>query len=1009
MKNSLNLYTELILNLKKHLVISILSNLYKINIIILLIIFSLSAYSQVASPSNWMYPDGNLNATLYNKVPSSPQMIDSFSVKWTTPYISGDVKPLIGNIVTTSPLLNFGFEPNEIVAVMGDEIVLISGTGSLLKKSKFPNYVSGIKSISSLIDTNTSNVDLATTGSVIMGLEGIEEFNPLSKDSLAFSYLFGYNSTLDSIAPLKRLAINLRPFSPNIFASIKPIFGKRINNRLMIYATVNMTLPKITDPFAVEPPYFRGLTEFYDIDNMGEFPLPDMKDDINNRVLLGPEVNLGQPSIYSRGSSNGTILLPIYPTTKDVNPNFEFFQISSLVNGDYIDTYADIPILTGFDFEGTNFRQTFVPYEISLTNSNRPQIRPYYLDIIDNGTQEQGFILVSEEYSGIDGSNGVSKLHIHDLAGNPLTDYDITSDTNPSFVGDTNHYWSIAVGDLDGKSSNSWLPYYPNNNGKEIIATQSSRDFAYPGSKLFVLRYNTGPEIEKPSPNGDFLFPLDTICSQRINGWVAAVNDIDNSGDGKDEIFLVDGSKLMIIRMRDYSDKRFRLGYPFDTLYVKEFFNQQISSVAIADLEGDGRNDIVVTTDDSTYVIGSIIPNTLSIVYPNKNIGNIVEYCVTDTLGLTWVNTIYSQDKVDIMFQYYNGPNLDTIYIGKGISNNRDTIRYNIIVDSVLAGLEGRLIVSGSSKPYLLSDYSEIVRFNIPKIDESSVVFDKYFYYPGNNIVAQANVLCADSVYLEMQLDSLNWVVVGVDSSTIDNLVDIVGNIPCITDFFECNLPNSDTTINFRLISNKGLVSDTSSNYGIVLKPLSFPIRIDTTDKADPTVYFNWDINSIDSTLLDKDLLISVSSDSGSTFTPIVNALITDEKASWNVPTNVLDTLMFRICITGTCVRIDTILYGIKPIYIDIVAPNPFNPDIESLQIVYQVPEDTRVTIRVVDQNNRIIADVINSQDRKKGIVYSDYWDGRRSDGATSAIGMYYILLEFSNGKKEIYPVYIRK
>ncbi|HRP01432.1 MAG TPA: VCBS repeat-containing protein [Candidatus Kapabacteria bacterium] len=978
-------------------------------LLILVIIVSDYSFAQLANPSNWMYPNGNLNATSYNKIPSSAQFIDSFSVKWSSPFISGDVKPLIGNIVATNPLLNFAYEPNEIAAVMGDEIVMISGTGSLLKRSKFPNYVNGIKSISALIDTNTTNVDIPSNSPLVLALEGIEQFNPLSTDSLAYSYIFGYNSTLDSIAPLKRLAINLRPFKPNIFANIKPIYGKRINNRLMLYATVNMSLPKILDPFAAEAPFYRGLAEFYDINSNGEFPLPDLKDDINNRVMLGPEVNQGQPSIFSNNGTNGSILLPIYPTTKEVNPNFEFYQVSSLVNGEYIDTYSDIPYLVGIDFDDINYKQSFTPYEINLDQSTRPLIKPYYLDIIDNATGEQGFILVTEQYSGMDASFGLSKLHLHDKAGNPLTDYDLTSDINPGFKGDTNHYWSISIGNLDGNSNNAWLPYYPNNNGKEIIATQSSRDFAYPGSILYVLRYYTGPEVEKPSPNGDFLFPLDTICSQRINGWVAAVNDLDNSGDGKDEILLADGSKLMIIRMRDYSDNRFRLGYPFDTLFVKEFFNQQISSVAVADLEGDGKNDIIVTTDDSTYVIGSVIPNTLVITQPSKNITSNFDYCASDTVELIWVNTIYSQDKVDLLFEYSNGVSLDTLVLDKDIQNNKDTVKYYLFADSLIAGKSGKFIVSGASKPYLLSDYSANVSFNLPKIDLNTLLFNKVIYRPNDNIIVSGDIVCADSITLQIKIDSLEWQVIAKDTLGTDNQLNINGILPCIDKYFNCDFPKSDTVIAIRFIAQKGYFSDTTSNINLVFKPIEFPIKIDTSDRADPTIYFNWDIDGLDSNLLDKDLMILVSADSGKTFEPILNTPISDEKTYWNVPVNVPDTLMFRMCVSGTCVRIDTMLFGIKPTYIDIVAPNPFNPEQESLQIVYQVPEDTRVTIRIVDQNNRIIGEVINSQDRKKGIVYSDYWDGKRNDGASSAIGMYYILLELSNGKKEVSPVYIRK
>jgi len=1013
MKNSLNLYFKLLTNCK-NISKSKLKIYYRTILTILIISFAsinINLFSQIASPSNWIYPEGNPHSTLRNRIPSQPQIIDSFTVKWSTPFISGDVKPLIGNIVPNERLLNFAFEPNEIVAVLGDEIVLISGTGSLIKKSKLPNYVTGIKSISALIDTNNISLNNPVVGPVILALETIEQFNPFSKDSLAYAYLFGYDNKLDSVAPLKRLAINLRDFAPNIFASVKPVYGERVNNRLLVYATVNMHMPKLSNQGAKDVPYFRGLTTFYDINNISSFPLPDIKDNVNNRVFLGPEVNYGQPSIFSRNKTTNCVLLPTFPTTENVNPDFKSVLISSLINGSYLDTYADIASLVGIDFQNTDISIPFTPFEIFPDDGTRPLIKPYYLDIIDGAlgdVDQAGFILLTEQYNGLEGSSGLSKLHLFDVSGNPLTDFNLSSTINPAFRGDSNHYWSVAIGNVDGNKSNEWLPYYPNNPRNELIVTQTTRDFVYPGSKLFVLRYYTGPEIEKPTPNGDYLYQLDTICSFRINGWIAAVNDIDRAEDGKDEIFLVDGANLMIIRMRDYNDYRFRLGYPFDTVYTKQFFNQVIQSVSIADLEGDGLNDIIVTTDDSTYVLGTVIPNTLAIIKPEKNSPGIIDYCLGDTILVSWKNTIYSQDKVNLYFAYDNNGKLDTISISTNIPNNRDTVNFKFFADNSFANMIGRFIVTGTTKPQLLSDYSGIVRFNYPKI-LPNLQFNKENYYPNEKLIIKGNSLCSDTVFLEIKTDDKNWLLLGIDSLAKDNEFEINSILPCLSYYFACDSSYTIKNIPIRLIGKKGNNLDTLIYNSLKVVPLSFIIKIDTVKKADPTIYFYWQTNTIDSLAKNLDLSISISTDDGKIFNQILLTKLTEVKAYWNVPIDLPDSAIFRFCIPTTCFVVDTVLYGIKPNYIDIVAPNPFNPDKEQLQIVYKVPNDGSINIKIVDQANKLVAEIVKNGERMKGYVYADYWNGRRSDGATAAIGMYYVLIELSNGRKEVYPIYVRK
>jgi flagellar hook assembly protein FlgD len=65
--------------------------------------------------------------------------------------------------------------------------------------------------------------------------------------------------------------------------------------------------------------------------------------------------------------------------------------------------------------------------------------------------------------------------------------------------------------------------------------------------------------------------------------------------------------------------------------------------------------------------------------------------------------------------------------------------------------------------------------------------------------------------------------------------------------------------------------------------------------------------------------------------------------------------------------------------------------------------------MKIIDQGNRVVKEIVNSKYNSKNIVYCEYWDGLNSKGELVANGMYYILLELSDGSKDIYPVFVRK
>jgi hypothetical protein len=351
-------------------------------------------------------------------------------------------------------------------------------------------------------------------------------------------------------------------------------------------------------------------------------------------------------------------------------------------------------------------------------------------------------------------------------------------------------------------------------------------------------------------------------------------------------------------------------------------------------------------------------------------------------------------------------PNGDSLFLAKNVLNNKDTVIYNLITDNRLIGKSGKIIVEGTDNPNMLADTSALLNFSSPQIDSLGKIDSVYYVKSELNLTGKAS--CADSISLDIKNDSISWVSLSKIKVNTDGSFNFKDTIPCIANYFICDNSSIDTLINFRLIVEKSGFADTLSNIFLRIKPQSFPVQFDSTEKADPTMRFYWIASDIDTTVC-PDVSILISEDGGATFTPIGSAIVIDNNFIWNVPASIPDTLLFRFCCNGSCIRTDTLLTGCAPHYIDIVAPNPFKPPVERLQIVYKVPGDVTVTIKILDQNNGLVSEPVKNVSRKSGIVYGDEWDGIRSDGTPVANGLYYVYLEMSNGVKQIYPVYVRK
>lgn len=888
---------------------------------ILLLIFICSFLSLAAqdapliNPSVWNYPMGNPSGTLLQLYKSAPQELECcFNVKWSTSAISGDVQPLIGNIINNAPVSgDFFRSPNEIVAYVNGQIVILDAYGrQRIAGLPFDVAITASK-VSLLIDTTTeSSYSLSGEQTMVFCLEGYEQVR--DRDSVAYAWVMGVIPNTDSLKLIRRLAVSLGDFAPNTFASVTPFYARAERSTSprrpwYIYVQVNMTNPVVQ--FGNRIPFYRGIGVF----SMNEFDSPlalfDASDEKPFRFYTGPEVTSYPPSVdqtFQNGRMEDAVVLPSFYPTPTIQSSVATGIDSTIV------TFANTPYVAGLRVINEQPSFAIRPYFINSTLTSgaiRPIIRmiPFSFTDVENETEvEKKFYIVSEEYTGRDTSIGRSKLHLFQEVPNfnfiePITFPN--SEITP-FLGDSNHLWSIGIGNVDGTDKTNEFPagngpkFFPFNPGNEIVVTQSSKDFVIAQSKISVLRYRTD-EVMKAVPLQPFR-KFDTIATAKISGWLAAINDLDGQIDGKEEIILVDGSELKVLRLRDYKSKEFLSGDPFQIVYKKNFPFEQIRSVAVADLEGDGLNDIIVTTTKQTYALGS--------------------------------------------------PLICTTFVSRAP-----------IPTSATSGDE--IKISGQS-------------------------------------------LCAKPVRLEYSYDQVNWTF--VDSAITRNEAgsfSFITTVPC--PYFECTESiDNGKVVYFRVSTTSSgiLIGDTIP---VIVFPKKINFSVDNGVTPCPYFAFRWTKDSVN---IGQNYTLYYSLDSGSTFIQIASVPASNGFYEWSsLPTKLPPMMKMRLCGLNDCIITDTTLIFPTEENPDlvIVAPNPFNPMRESAEIVYSVPENSNLTIRVYDENNRVVAEPIRNSPRMKNVSYCDRWDGTRMDGSYSANGMYYISLEYDNGMREIRPVYVRK
>jgi len=938
---------------------------------------TLELCAQTAAPAQWPTPSGSRAAMPVQPVVSAPQSFDEFLLKFRSDALAGDVRPVVADIIPNAALTpSFPFAPLEIAAVVGGKLVVLDASGKATYRSAVPPFA---QAISFVADSSLLPPALRARLPSLLLLETAEHL--AREDSLAVAYVAGYDSAADSVAIITRLTYDLRRYAPNVAAWVRPFFAMPAGNSLAVYAALGMTSP------SQQGSILRGIAASRVDPTLlsGSFPIPDAGDTPTDRWTVAPHVGFDQPSIAPLGPNTWLGTLPCTPSSDSATVTTPFGSQTTSTHA-YLLAVALNAGLTG---------EYIPPLELDTFLSAptaKPVVTPYIVELADSGSIRR-FILVAESYSGRPGERGRAQLHLFASDGRPLTH---PSDAQrPPFRSESAHGWSLGLGDLDGSASNALLPYYPNNPGAELVLTESSRSLAVPGSRLMVLRYWSGNPVPKPSPAGAVLFPLDTIVTFPITGWLAAVADLDSTSDGKAEILLADGDELYALRMRDYRDPRFRTGAPFDTVWQWRSPGEEITNVAIADLDGDRRLDVIVTTTRSTSVLGTVAPGVLTVTAPADS-----TFCIGDTITLQWRFRYAGPRSYTIGFQPYSG--LQAIGPRRIIARDTliagDTLKLRIRAAD-LGIARGRLLVwlgadstIGDSSGMIAITAGRL-RFDTASVPQQATA--------GNPIMVAGLAACVDSIAFFGSLGpGTGWQPLQATSAHSGGAFLARIEVPCIT--FP-PLGSQDTVLRICAVGINA--ADTVRSDTVVVRVVPSPVVLRIVSQQ-PAYCCSYSI------ALESSATPCTTASVYVQYAPGQPWVLLDSTArdSLLLPSRdgSSDTLRIRWACNGSCGRSDTAVILPSTRLVQAIVPNPVLRGQELCRIVTAPRQTDRITIRIFDGSDRLVRTLVRDEQRSGGQIYCDVWDCRSDSGELVPPGVYYVLAQASSGWKSFEAVYVR-
>ncbi len=551
--------------------------------------------------------------------------------------------------------------------------------------------------------------------------------------------------------------------------------------------------------------------------------------------------------------------------------------------------------------------------------------------------------------------------------------------------------------------------YYRSNPLDEVIVAYADPTGAeLETNYLFVLRRDTST-IASSRDN----FGLDPFIQHRFQGRLMAAGDlVAERQTRREELVVAYRGTVKILQLRDYNDPPFsRLGdtvrNDFFSVVSSFSLDGDVLSVAIADLDGDGSNDLIVTTTEATYAIGKKIPQPFGSITPEQG-----SYCPSQPITVRWnrragggqdgVRVTLERDGTQIRTLAYGhrpahatplnpGTGLDSItFQSDGLPPGRYRIR---IADTVVASL---------------NDVSTEFVIEQPTIDQFTITLAPEPAF-GDLAELSATVLCSDSVRLLRSYDGSRWDTLSTVGTTGGTSASVRTTLTCPPDL-ECGATGT-VTIRFQFI-------DATSGALSALQTVQIPVpqyRLALNDSTSMSRRrtIRWDPANYGC----EQLSIMLGTRTGQWLPLATSITASNGEYSFAVPNALSGPLQIRICCADAAGT--TCGYGLSSTFEvpelprgNYVAPNPYNPDsptpANGALIVYTLENSGSVTASIVDASRAEVRRLGDGEVQEPG-RQSLLWDGRNSRGEIVAGGTYICIIQSSSGEQVILPIIVTK
>jgi hypothetical protein len=927
------------------------------------IFFLLSALPLPAQTAGWWYPLGNPEATRRAgaMLPASPvQDSTSLLVKWRSTKLRNSPVLLVGAIRDEAAGAQqvVGMERGSNV------LTILSSGGRLLDFFTYSEIIPSSEyslSLTGLFNTEAPS-PVAVGSPNVIGL-GVERTQSTDSRDRLFGLLVDSAGQPNRYLTIDRLEEDPRP--ENRTAGVYPVAAFKRDGFSRAVAIVSQNGYDGTAP---------GSDTMVNSVRRYKLPVGITSASLDWMVPFAPKSYEQHPGMLDTGAASGIYLAPSHSTyrfepARKVTPPTSGGQTETSSN-----TFYSFNLRA--DESGPSVVQTVrVPRVEIVPGVVHGRGDSYFAKVFASSTDNVGrWLLISTE-NHTPQDTGTARVFVYDATTSQAS---IGSYFN-SDIRDIG--WSIVAADVDGSDNSE--PREPDlipNKGDEIVgALRRSDGSDIDTNRLYLFRWNF------PVPQGigqEFSFHM--FASFPFSGRLMASGDLVSDPQGRQEIIVANGNTLRILQLRAYSDPAFST----QPLSRKPFrivdeitFDSRIVSAVIADLEGDGLNDIVVTTDSATYAIGRPPALPFGLVTVSDTV------CVSEPASIRWHRRAGDGEEGTRII--LRGASRDTTI--DLASNSGDSLT---IAPGALQPGRYRVIIQDPLLPALV-DSSRTITVRAQSIGSLGIVPTEGIV--GSTVeITNVPVSCAEGFQLQYSYDQTAWTRAAGGPSQNGAYVSATTTLVCPPQV-ACGLADR-LMVYFRLVDASGVI--TSPVDSILLRIPPIPINVTPgVESVTRKRRITWEKTDFSC----PTLRISLEAPGVATWSQTVDRI--GGQYDLDVPVQFSGEITLRICCDKPAQACE---YGKATILTEeadesnYIAPNPFDPerDPDGARILYSLTKAGSVTVTIYDASRAIVRRLLQTEEQEPGFHGELFWDGRNERREIVANGTYICVIESDSGAR---------